>query len=74
MFHTGGATTIGPDVTHPRAICQNLRGGGGGAGAGGQLAQLSFPLHQDRCASGTYNGLVGVGKYRSPRRLVVVLL
>ena len=25
-----GATTIGPDATHPPAICQNLRGGGGG--------------------------------------------
>ena len=29
---TGGATTIGPDATHPSAICQNLRGGGGSAG------------------------------------------
>ena len=24
----GGATTTGPDATHPLAICQNLRGGG----------------------------------------------
>ena len=27
MCH-GGATTIGPDATHPPAICQNLRRGG----------------------------------------------
>ena len=26
----GGATTIGPDVTRPPAICQNLWGAGGG--------------------------------------------
>ena len=32
----GGATTIGPDATHPPAICQNLREGGGGSwGRGG---------------------------------------
>ena len=42
----GGATTIGPDATHPPAICQNLRGGGqleqggsaAGWGGGGTLA------------------------------------
>ena len=36
----GGATTTGPDATHPPAICQNSGGGGGGAGGrsgGGQL-------------------------------------
>ena len=31
----GGATTIGPDATHPPATCQNWRGGGGGGGGGG---------------------------------------
>ena len=27
-----GTTTIGPDATHPPAICQNLQSGGGGVG------------------------------------------
>ena len=34
FYRHGGATTIGPDATHPPAICQNLRGGGGGQGGG----------------------------------------
>ena len=29
-----GATTIGPDATHPPAICQNVRGGGVGGRVG----------------------------------------
>ena len=29
----GGATTSGPDATHPPAICQNSGGGGGAEGA-----------------------------------------
>ena len=33
----GGATTTGPDATHPPAICQNL-GGGVAGGGGGVLA------------------------------------
>ena len=40
--HGGGATTIGPDATHPPAICQNLRGGGswgGGGGVGGRAGE-----------------------------------
>ena len=35
MLKQGGATTIGPDATHPPAICQNLPGGGGVGAAGG---------------------------------------
>ena len=31
---TGGATTTGPDVTHPPTMFQNSGGGGGGAGGG----------------------------------------
>ena len=31
----GGATTTGPDATHPPAICQNSGGGGGGGGSWG---------------------------------------
>ena len=44
----GGATTIVPDATQPPAICQNLRGGGVGAGgdigssAGGGLRPTHY--------------------------------
>ena len=31
----GGATTIGPDATHPPTIFQNSGGGGGGGSWGG---------------------------------------
>ena len=31
MAATRGATTTGPDATPPPAICQHLRGGGGGS-------------------------------------------
>ena len=33
----GGATTNGPDATHPPNIFQNSGRGGGGGGGGGQL-------------------------------------
>ena len=45
---TGGlATTTGPDATHPPAICQNLRGAGGGdrlEGVDQKVAPNIFPL------------------------------
>ena len=31
---SGGATTTGPDATHPRAICQTWRGAVWGGGGG----------------------------------------
>ena len=42
----GGATTIGPDVTHPPAICQNLRGRGGQLGGGGGWFLFWLPTGQ----------------------------
>ena len=40
----GGATTTGPDATHPPAICQNLGWGGVGAGGGGGHIQGPGPV------------------------------
>ena len=34
-IHTGGATTTGPDATHPSTIFQNLGGGPAGGQEGG---------------------------------------
>ena len=51
--YPGGATTTGPDATHPPAIRQNSGGGGGGGGqgvvlGGGQLG-------------GVWEGILAVG-------------
>ena len=46
----GGATT-GPDATPPRAICQNLRGAGGGGGqlGGCDLIKKQTNANQRQC-------------------------